>query len=240
MYLAGRSFGGITLSPSCAAERRRASLRVRTTRYEIRVADCEREKTHILLNTCHRGARNHWEDVFSQPLIAVVRDARSRFARAGATHDIFPSCFLETNNDPLLPCMRPSQPEAVRIRNTSKLRYVLHPDRLCTCYEHARYLDVDMSFTNAPVTRALVLGLVAASVAASLFDVKHYFYILVDTQIFRYRQTWRILVYQLCYTNSSEALFASMILYNMRVVERIWGSRKYAVSPLLCKLGQAR
>lgn len=86
-----------------------------------------------------------------------------------------------------------------------------------------------MSLTNTPVTQALVLGLVASSIAVSLLDAKHYFFILVDTHIFRYRQTWRALTYQLCYTNSSEVLFASMTLYNMRVVERVWGSRKYAV-----------
>lgn len=87
-----------------------------------------------------------------------------------------------------------------------------------------------MSFTNAPVTRALVVGLVTASIAVSLLDAKHYFYILVDTHIWRYHQTWRVLLYQLCYTNSSEVLFASMVLYKMRVIERMWGSRKYAVS----------
>ena len=88
-----------------------------------------------------------------------------------------------------------------------------------------------MSFTNAPVTRGLVLGLVTSSMAVSLFDVKHYFYILVDLHILEYHQSWRALIYQLCYTNSSEVLFACMTLYHMRAVERMWGSRKYAVSP---------
>ncbi|KAK1674340.1 UBA domain-containing protein Ucp14 [Colletotrichum godetiae] len=85
-----------------------------------------------------------------------------------------------------------------------------------------------MSFTNAPVTRTLVLGLVTSSIAASLLDVKHYFYIVVDTHLWRYHQLWRLLAYQLCCTNSSEVLFASMTLYHLRVVEQIWGSRKYA------------
>lgn len=66
------------------------------------------------------------------------------------------------------------------------------------------------------------------SIAASLLDIKHYFYILIDPHITRYHQTWRVLLYQLCYTNSSEVLFACMTLYNMRAVERFWGSRKYA------------
>ncbi|KAK1761050.1 hypothetical protein QBC47DRAFT_409085 [Echria macrotheca] len=85
-----------------------------------------------------------------------------------------------------------------------------------------------MSFTNAPVTRSLVLATVGLSIAASLLDIKHYFYISVGTHIWRYRQLWRVFTYQLCYTNSSEVLFASMALYNMRSIEQLWGSRKYA------------
>ncbi|KAI2631621.1 hypothetical protein GGS21DRAFT_522303 [Xylaria nigripes] len=84
-----------------------------------------------------------------------------------------------------------------------------------------------MSFTNAPVTRSLVYGLIGMSIAASLLDIKHYFYILVDLHLWRFHQTWRALIYQLCYTNSSEVLFAAMTLYNMRSVERLWGPRKY-------------
>ncbi|KAL2139312.1 hypothetical protein VTI28DRAFT_5349 [Corynascus sepedonium] len=85
-----------------------------------------------------------------------------------------------------------------------------------------------MSFASTPVTRTLVLGLVGSSIAASLFDIKHYFYISVGTHILQYRQTWRTLIWQLCYTNSSEVLFGAMALYNLRVVEQQWGSRKYA------------
>ncbi|KAI8670947.1 Rhomboid domain-containing protein [Fusarium keratoplasticum] len=85
-----------------------------------------------------------------------------------------------------------------------------------------------MSFTNAPVTRLGVLCLIAGSILASVLDVKHYFYIIIDTHIWRYRQLWRLLAYQLCYTNSTEVLFAAMSLYNLRIVERMWGSRKFA------------
>jgi hypothetical protein len=87
-------------------------------------------------------------------------------------------------------------------------------------------------FTDAPVSRSLVYGIVAASILASITDTKHYFYIQVDPHLWRYHQIWRIFTYQLCYTNSTEVLFAGMTVYNMRVIERLWGSRKYAVSPL--------
>jgi membrane associated rhomboid family serine protease len=85
------------------------------------------------------------------------------------------------------------------------------------------------SFSDAPVSRSLAYLLVGASILASITDTKHYFYIQVDPHLWRYHQLWRLLTYQLCYTNSTEVLFAAMTLYNMRVIERLWGSRKYAV-----------
>ncbi|KAG4429701.1 hypothetical protein IFR05_014812 [Cadophora sp. M221] len=83
-------------------------------------------------------------------------------------------------------------------------------------------------FASAPVSRSLAYGIVATSLLASITDTKHFFYIQVDPHIWRYYQLWRVLVYQLCYTNSTECLFAAMTVYNMRVVERVWGSRKFA------------
>ncbi|RDL41131.1 Rhomboid-like protein [Venustampulla echinocandica] len=89
-------------------------------------------------------------------------------------------------------------------------------------------------FGGAPVTRSLTYGIVAASILASITDVKHYFFIQIDPHLWRYHQLWRVFTYQLCYTNSTEVLFAAMTLYNLRVVERLWGSRKYASFIILC------
>jgi hypothetical protein len=85
-------------------------------------------------------------------------------------------------------------------------------------------------FKDALVSRSLVFGIVATSLLVSITDNKYYFYIQVEPHLWRYHQLWRILIYQLCYTNSSEVLFAAMTLYNLRVIERLWGSRKFAVS----------
>ena len=87
-----------------------------------------------------------------------------------------------------------------------------------------------MSFRNAPVTGSLVVGLVVSSIAISVLDLKHYFYIIIDLHFWRYRQFWRSLIFQLSYSNSSEVLFAAITLYQMRMVERMWGSRKFAVN----------
>ncbi|KAL3426681.1 uba domain-containing protein ucp14 [Phlyctema vagabunda] len=83
-------------------------------------------------------------------------------------------------------------------------------------------------FTDAPVSRSLAYGLVAASIVVSVTDSKHLLYIQVEPHLWRYHQAWRLLSYQACYTNSTEVLFAAMTLYNMRVIERLWGSRKFA------------
>lgn len=84
-------------------------------------------------------------------------------------------------------------------------------------------------FTNAPVTRLLVFGIVASSFVASLTDTKYYFWIEVRPHLFDYLQFWRLFTWQLCYTNSTEVLFAAMTFYQLRVIERLWGSRKFAV-----------
>lgn len=89
-------------------------------------------------------------------------------------------------------------------------------------------------FTDAPVTRILIYSLVAFSLLASVTDTKHYFYIFVEPHIWRYHQLWRMLIYQFCFTNSTELLFATMTLYHLRVIERLWGSRKFAVCTSPC------
>lgn len=87
-------------------------------------------------------------------------------------------------------------------------------------------------FTAAPVSRFLLYGIITTSILASITDTKHLFYIQPYPHIWKYGQLWRVAVWQLCYTNSTELLFAAMTLYNMRVIERLWGSRKFAVCVL--------
>lgn len=40
---------------------------------------------------------------------------------------------------------------------------------------------------------------------------------------------WNGWTVQLCYMNSTEVLQAGMVLYSLRIIERLWGSRKFAV-----------
>lgn len=102
-----------------------------------------------------------------------------------------------------------------------------HPDNAITEAHIATMLA--SGFTNAPVTKALVVGVVLTSFLASVTDTKYFIWIEVRPHLFDYWQFWRLITWQLCYTNSTEVLFAAMTFYQMRVIERLWGSRKFAV-----------
>jgi len=84
-------------------------------------------------------------------------------------------------------------------------------------------------FTNAPITQLLLLGIVGSAIVASLTDTKYFLWIEVRPHLLDYWQYWRLLTWQLAYTNSAEVLFAAMTFYQLRVIERLWGSRKFAV-----------
>ncbi|KAL1652293.1 hypothetical protein SLS58_000420 [Diplodia intermedia] len=83
-------------------------------------------------------------------------------------------------------------------------------------------------FTNAPVTKFLVFYTVAAAFVASITDSQYLLYIQVVPHLWVHRQFWRLLTWQTCFANSTEVLFAAMTFYHLRVIERLWGSRKFA------------
>lgn len=59
-------------------------------------------------------------------------------------------------------------------------------------------------------------------------NLKPYLPIKPLPHLWPYLQLWRILSFQLAYTSSTELLFSAAALYQMRVLERLWGSRKFA------------
>lgn len=84
-------------------------------------------------------------------------------------------------------------------------------------------------FTNAPISQLLVLGTVVSALLVTITDTKVFCWIEVRPHLLDYWQYWRLLTWQLAYTNSTEVLFAAMTFYQLRCVERLWGSRKFAV-----------
>ncbi|KAJ5905433.1 uncharacterized protein N7473_002349 [Penicillium subrubescens] len=81
--------------------------------------------------------------------------------------------------------------------------------------------------TNTPLTKTLLIYTIASSIALSILDIKHLAQIYVSPHFWPYAQFWRALVWHVAgFTNSTEALFAAMLVYHLRVVERAWGKRK--------------
>lgn len=98
-------------------------------------------------------------------------------------------------------------------------------------------------FQHAPVSKYLLLYLVASAILVTATDSKHYFYLHLGGSTSTsgsYRhwqgqwQWWRALTWAAAFTNSTEVLFAAVTVYQMRVVERIWGRRKFVVG-LACE-----
>lgn len=86
-----------------------------------------------------------------------------------------------------------------------------------------------MSFENASVTKALIVGSALTSILAGMFDVKHYFHIQFVPHISRHHQYWRLFVHHLAFSNSSDLFLGVVILYNVGVqIERQFGSVKFA------------
>jgi len=84
-------------------------------------------------------------------------------------------------------------------------------------------------FTNAPISQLLVLSNVVSALLVTITDTKVFCWIEVRPHLLDYWQYWRLLTWPLAYTNSTEVLFAAMTFYQLRCIERLWGSRKFAV-----------
>ncbi|EAT78196.1 hypothetical protein HBI56_214390 [Parastagonospora nodorum] len=87
---------------------------------------------------------------------------------------------------------------------------------------------ISSGFTNAPVSQFLVFSTVIGALFATITDTRYYIHIAVVPHIWTYGQFWRFLTWQACFTNSTEVLFGVITFYQLRVIERLWGSRKFA------------
>ena len=90
------------------------------------------------------------------------------------------------------------------------------------------------SLTHAPTTRFLVFFSISTSILSSILDLKHYLPLKPTPHLWPYLQFSRLLTYQLASTSATEVIVAAALLYQFRVLERIWGSRKYASFILVC------
>lgn len=108
---------------------------------------------------------------------------------------------------------------------------VSHGTALYAQSEKGAFTMLASGFTAAPVSKYLLFGIVVSSLLVSINDIKYLFHIQLVPHIWPYKQFWRLLLWQSCYNNSTELLFAVMTMYHLRIIERMWGSRKFAVCP---------
>ncbi|EXJ70727.1 uncharacterized protein A1O5_05717 [Cladophialophora psammophila CBS 110553] len=83
-------------------------------------------------------------------------------------------------------------------------------------------------FSHTPITRLLVLTSIGVSILVSTLSIQYLLPIKPHPHLWPYLQFSRLLTYQAAYTTSTELLFSTVLLYQFRVLERIWGSRKFA------------
>lgn len=82
-------------------------------------------------------------------------------------------------------------------------------------------------FADTPVTKLWIYFSLCMPIFISLAESQYLFDLAIDPQLLKWGQWWRLITNQLIYTNQSEALLSTMLIYNMRVVERFYGTQKY-------------
>ncbi|KAG2226966.1 hypothetical protein INT45_006373 [Circinella minor] len=83
-------------------------------------------------------------------------------------------------------------------------------------------------FYNVPTTKFLILFVGTCSVLASILDLKPIFHLQLSPHVTIHHQFWRFITSHCAFTNSGELFFGLLIIYAMRVIERQYGSAKYA------------
>lgn len=86
---------------------------------------------------------------------------------------------------------------------------------------------------NLPVTKGLLI-LVGCNTAISQVMGYSHLYFLSSSHIFKQNQFWRLFTSQLIYSNSTQLILGSIMLYNLRIVERHLGSIKYSSLYFAC------
>jgi membrane associated rhomboid family serine protease len=82
-------------------------------------------------------------------------------------------------------------------------------------------------FRSSPLTKRLLYSILTLSILSTITASKPLFHIQLVPHILNQHQLYRIPAFQFLYANSGELLFATILLYHLRVVERIFGSRKF-------------
>lgn len=78
-----------------------------------------------------------------------------------------------------------------------------------------------------PITKSMMVGTVGVALAASLFDTKYWFLLQYEPFVSEYLQYWRFLTFQMGSINESDVALITLVWYQFKPLERLFGSRKY-------------
>ena len=90
-------------------------------------------------------------------------------------------------------------------------------------------------FHKAPVSKSIITLTLLVSLAVSAIRIGANL-ALTAKSFFVGREIWRIFSYQLCFASAGELIVGLALLYQFRLFERHWGSRKFGTFLLLTSL----
>lgn len=79
-----------------------------------------------------------------------------------------------------------------------------------------------------PVSRLLIGTLLVNSTLSSILDARHLFNLPLFGEFVGWRYIWRLCIWQTAYGSTGEILVGMYSLYNLRIVEKFMGSKKFA------------
>ncbi|KAF9933178.1 hypothetical protein FBU30_006344 [Linnemannia zychae] len=82
-------------------------------------------------------------------------------------------------------------------------------------------------FYNAPTTKGVLLVVGALSLLSSIFQIKTDFHLQLVPHLTTHHQFWRLITSHFAFLNSAEMLFGGLIIYHLRIIERLFGPAKY-------------
>ncbi|AAS52890.1 AER209Wp [Eremothecium gossypii ATCC 10895] len=95
-------------------------------------------------------------------------------------------------------------------------------------------VDIPLGLAQFPVTKLCMVVCVGITLVASLFQTKYWFLLQYDPFISEYEQYWRYFTFQLGAVNESDVALYTLIWYEFRQLERLFGSRRYVNMLALC------
>ncbi|GMM38303.1 Dsc2 protein [Saccharomycopsis crataegensis] len=89
-------------------------------------------------------------------------------------------------------------------------------------------VGISKGLKHMPVTKSFLIMNMLIPVIASLLDIKYAFYLKFDPFIYQWHQYWRLLTNQISFSSESQVFFSTIILFNLRTIERLQSPNKFA------------